>query len=141
MKVRELYEESLYSEDSFLAHYIYHLLAEQKVSLDDDIAKLIEAQANPQKVNELFQKNVLGIHKVRIYSLKMNAKDFIFIFASNPHQAIKFFTETFQQKPLNCHEYPLEFELIRGKEVVNFREIRRDSTSFPAIAGRFERVG
>lgn len=141
MKVRELYEESLYSEESVLAHYIYHLLSEQKVTLEDDIEKINEVQADPQKFAELVRKNVLGIYKVRVYSLKLNARDFIFIFASSPQQATQFFTETFQQRPLNCHEYSLDFELVRGKEVINFREMKKDCNSFPAIAGRFERVG
>lgn len=80
---------------------------------------------------------VFSLEKVRVYSLKMNKKHFFFIFASSAHEAVQFFTETFQQTPLNCHEYPLEFEFVRGKEVVSFREMRRDFVSFPAIAGRF----
>ncbi|WP_423800746.1 hypothetical protein [Neobacillus sp. SAB-20_R2A] len=137
MLVRELYEDSFHFEESTLAHYIYHLLAEQKISLGDDISKLDAVQADNQKVAELIRKNVLGIQKVRVYSLKMNKKEFYFIFASSPQEAIQFFTETFQQSPLNCHEYPLEFEFERGKEVVTFREMRKDFESFPAIAGRY----
>lgn len=141
MLVKELYESSFRYEVTFWAHYIYHLLMEQKITLEDDISKLDYVQANLQQVKELVRKNVLGIHKVSVYSLKMNAKEFIFIFASSPQEAIQFFTETYQQSPLNCHEYPLDFELVRGKEVVNFREMRKECESFPAIAGRFEKMG
>ncbi|MCM3768752.1 hypothetical protein [Neobacillus niacini] len=141
MLVKELYEISLRDEESFVAHCIYHLLMEGKISLEDEISKLDSVQVDHQKVAELIRKNVLGIHKVRIYSLKMNRKEFYFIFASGPEEAIQFFIEIFKQSPLNCHEYPLEFELERGKEFVNFREMRKDFERFPAIAGRFERVG
>lgn len=139
MVVKELYEDSFRLEESTLGHYIYHLLAEQKISLEDDISKLDTVQADNQKVAELIRKNVLGNHKVRVYSLKMNKKEFFFIFASSPQEAIQFFTETFQQSRLNCHEFTLEFEFVRGKEVVSFWGMRKDFESFPAIARRFER--
>jgi hypothetical protein len=71
----------------------------------------------------------------------MNTKEFSFIFASSPEEATRFFTENYQRSPLNCHEYPLEFEFVRGKEVVNFRETRKECESFPAIAGRLEKAG
>ncbi|MFC4801716.1 hypothetical protein ACFPA1_20495 [Neobacillus sp. GCM10023253] len=138
MLVKEAYEDSFRFEESTLAHYIYHLLTEQKISLEDDMSILNAVQADNRKVAELIRKNVLGINKVRVYSLKMNKKDFFFIFASSPQEAIQFFTETFQQSPLNYHEYPLEFEFERGKEVVTFRDMRKDFESFPAVAGRFE---
>jgi hypothetical protein len=37
------------------SHFIYHLLAEKKISLDDDIDKIDLEQADHQKVRELFQ--------------------------------------------------------------------------------------
>uniref|UniRef100_A0A942YD89 Uncharacterized protein n=2 Tax=Neobacillus citreus TaxID=2833578 RepID=A0A942YD89_9BACI len=141
MLVKEAYEDSFRFEESTLAHYIYHLLTDQKISLEDDASILNSVQADNQKVAELIRKNVLGIKKVRVYSLKMNKKDFFFIYASSPQEAIQFFVETFQQSPLNCHEYPLEFEFVRGKELVSFRDMRKEFMSFPAIAGWFERVG
>nr|WP_263327113.1 hypothetical protein [Neobacillus sp. Marseille-Q6967] len=77
MNVKELYLDSLRFEESSLAHYIHHLLAEQKISLDDNISKLDLDQADHQKVAEMIQNNVLGFHKIGIYSLKMNQKDFV----------------------------------------------------------------
>ncbi|MCM3766267.1 hypothetical protein [Neobacillus niacini] len=96
MLVKELYEDSFLFKESTLAHYIYHLLAKHKISLEDDISKIDRVQADPQKVAELIRKNVLRIHKSRIYSLKKNAKDFIFIFATSQQEAIQFFKETYQ---------------------------------------------
>lgn len=141
MIVKDLYFDSIHFEETSLAHYIHHLLEEQKISLDDNISKIDLDQVDHQKVAELIQNNVLGIHKVGIYSLKMNQNDFVFIFASSQQQAIQFYTESFQQAPLNCLEYSLDFELARGNGVVSFRDMRREFMSFPAIAGYFKREG
>ncbi|MCM3654309.1 hypothetical protein [Metabacillus litoralis] len=141
MIVKDLYLDSIRFEESSLAHYIHHLLEEQKISLDDNISKIDFDQADHQKVEELIENNVLGFHKVGIYSLKMNQNDFVFIFADSGQQAIRFYTETFHQIPLNCHEYSLDFELVRGNGVISFRDMRKEFMSFPAVAGYFERVG
>jgi hypothetical protein len=140
MLVKDLYLDTIRYEMSFLAHYIYHLLGEQKISLEDDSSKIDVVKADPQIVKELIQKNVLGIHKICVYSLKMNQKDFVFIFAASQEEAIHFYKRTFAQPPLNCHEYPLDFEFYRGNEVVSFRDMRKGIEDFPAIAGSFERM-
>ena len=139
MVVKELYHDCFLFEESTLAHYIYHLLAEQKISLEDDISKLDLNQADHQKVSELIQTNVLVFHKISIYSLKMDQKNFVFIFAASEYKAIQFFIKTFHQPPLNCHEYSLDFELARGKGVISFRDMRKEFLSFPAMAGYFTR--
>ncbi|MGF6950222.1 hypothetical protein QF028_002727 [Neobacillus sp. B4I6] len=139
MIVKDLYMDCFRNEESSLAYCIYHLLAEQKITLDDDISKIDLEQADHQKVRELVQNNVLGIHKVGIYSLKMNQKDFVFIFAGSPKEAIQFYTETFHQNPLNCHVYSLDYQLVRGNDVISFRDMRKEFMSITAIAGYFKR--
>ena len=141
MIVKDLYMDCFRYEESSLAHCIYHLLAEQKISLDDDISKIDLEQTDHQQVRELVQNNVLGIHKVGIYSLKMNQKDFVFIFAGSHKEAIQFYTETFHQNPLNCHEYSLDYQLDRGNGVISFRDMRKEFEIIPAIAGYFKRGG
>ncbi|MFJ7726723.1 hypothetical protein ACIQXV_11210 [Neobacillus sp. NPDC097160] len=139
MIVEELYQDSLIFEDTSLAHYLYHLLAERKISLEDNISKIDFDQADHQKVAELIQNNVLAFHKIRIYSLKRSQKEFIFIFASSEQEAIQFYRKNFHQAPLNCHEYPLDFQLARGKGAILFRDMRKEFVSFPAIAGCFKK--
>lgn len=141
MLVKDYYHECLQYEESTLSHYLYHLLAEGKLSLTDDLSKLDLNLADHQKVTELIRKNVLGIHRLNIYSLKMNPHDFYFIFAHTPEEATQFYEKTFQHKPKNCHEYPLEFEIMRGREVITFRELRKEFGSFPAVAGFYRRGG
>lgn len=139
MIVEELYLDSICSEESSLAHYIHHLLAEQKISLEDDISKIDFEQADHEKVAEMIENNVLGFNKIGIYSLKMNENDFVFIFASSEKQAIQFYLKEYHHPPLNCHEYSLDFEFVRGKDVVSFRDMRKEFTYFPAVVGYFRR--
>ena len=86
-------------------------------------------------------RSLLGIRKLGIYSLKRNAKDFVFIYAYSDQEAVEFFTETFRESPLNCHEYSLDFELARGNGVITFREMKKEFEDFPVVAGDFTRVG
>ncbi|MDR7002172.1 hypothetical protein [Neobacillus niacini] len=139
MLVKDLYLDCLLYEESSLAHYIYHLLAERKISLEDDSSKIDLSQVNHHKVTEMIQNNVLGFHKVGIYSLKMNQKAFAFIYASSQEEAIQFYKQSFHKAPLNCHEYPLECELTRGNGVISFRDMKKEFGSFPTIAGCFVR--
>jgi hypothetical protein len=140
MFVSEIYLDCLRYEESTLAHYLHHLLTEKKLSLNDNMSKIDIEQADHQKVKELIQKNILGIHKVRIYSLKMNQKDYVFIFAASPQEAILYYVKTFYDPPLNCNEYSLDFQLSRGNDVISFREMRKEcDDKFPAIAGYFKK--
>lgn len=139
MLVKDMYQDCFLFEESSLAHYIYHLLAEKKISLEDDPSKIDLNQANHQKVAYMIQNNVLGFHKVGIYSLKINQRAFVFIYASSQEEAIQFYTKSFHKTPLNCHEYPLELDLTRGNSVISFRDMKKEFKSFPAIAGCFMR--
>jgi hypothetical protein len=76
-------------------------------------------QVNPQKVAEMIGNNVLGFQKLNIFSLKRSKNEFVFIFAARQEDAIQLYTETFHQLPLNCLEYLLDFQLIRGNEEGN----------------------
>ncbi|TDK64150.1 hypothetical protein E2K98_04620 [Bacillus salipaludis] len=139
MLVKDLYQDCLLYEESSLAHYLYHLLAEGKISLWDDSSRIDLNHADQHKVAKMIQTNVLGFHRVGIYSLKMNKKAFAFIYASSQEEAIQFYNQSFQKTPLNCHEYPLDLELTRGNGVISFREMKKEFKSFPAIAGYFVR--
>ncbi|UII57637.1 hypothetical protein LS684_09530 [Cytobacillus spongiae] len=139
MLVKELYLDCLLYEEATLAHYLYHLLKEKKLTLEDDSCNINLQLADHQKVREMITANVLGFHKVRIYSLKMSEKHFAFLFARSRGEAIQFFSTSFKKAPLNCHEYSLDFQLYRGKEVCSFRDMRKDFQAFPAIAGFFKR--
>ncbi|MEH7490692.1 hypothetical protein [Neobacillus niacini] len=139
MLVREVYEDCFHFNESTLAHCIYHLIEEEKITLDDDMAKVDFKQVDNQKVSTMIQNNLLGINKFGIFSLKMNQKEFVFIFANSKQEAIQFYHDTFYTYPLNCHEYTLDYQLARGNKVISFREMRKDFENIPAIAGFFEK--
>jgi hypothetical protein len=139
MLVKDVYLESLRYEETSLAHCIHHLLEEKKISLEDDMTEIDLEQVNPQKVAEMIRNNVLGFRKLNIYSLKSNRNEFVFIFATRPQEAIQHFTETYHQKPLNCLEFQLDFQLIRGNEIISFRDMRKEFMSFPAVVGCYRK--
>ncbi|MFB3167580.1 hypothetical protein P5G62_010710 [Neobacillus sp. 179-C4.2 HS] len=122
-----------------MAHYLYHLLDEKKISLDDDVSKIQLVKADIHKVNELVQNNLLGIGEMNIYSLKMNQTDFVFIFAANLKDAIHFYNRTFLRPPLNCHLYSLDVDFYICNDVISFRDSRKEIEQFPAIAGYYTR--
>ena len=138
MLVNDLYLESIQLAESSLAHCIYHLLAEKKISLEDDVSQINFELVDNLKVKELVQENALGITKVCVFSMKMSKKDFVFIFVASQQEAIQFYTKTYHQTPLNCHEYSLDYQLSRGNEVISFRDMRKEFTSIPTIAGYFK---
>jgi hypothetical protein len=137
--VRELYEESIRYEEKTLAHYILHLLQEGRVSLEDDADTIDFMQADHEKVAQMIGENHLGFSDIRIFSLKYDNKRFAFIFAANEEEAIRFFQQKFKRKPYNCHEYPLDFPMSRGQEFLTFRDMRKEYSNFPALAGFYER--
>lgn len=139
MTVKDLYIDALCYEEISLAHYIHHLVQEGKISLEDDSAKLDLNKADHVKVREMIEKNVLGFHKIGVYSLKKNQQEFVFIFAENEQEAMEFFAKSFHQTPLNCHPYSLSTQIVRDYKVMTFWEMRKEHLSFPAIAGYFEK--
>lgn len=134
MKVRDLYKESIIYEEISMAHYIYYLLKEKLIQLDDDVSVIQSIDIDYAKVMELIDRNVLGITPIRIFSLKMYKKRFVFIFAKNREEAIRYYWRKFNAEPLNCYEYHLDLELVWGNMTLSFREMRKDFNEFPAVA-------
>ena len=139
MLIKELYTLSLLYEEMVLAHYIYYLLGEGKISLEDDVENLNFNDAEQDIVDALIENNVLGFQKIRIFSLKRKPNQFAFIFARDRNSAIKHFIDIFHQKPLNCVEILLDYEILRGNEIISFRELKHEYTEFPAFVGIYER--
>jgi hypothetical protein len=84
MVVKDVYLDCFHFEESPLAHYIHHLLAEKKISLDDDIFKIDLNQADHKKVAEMVQKNVLGFYKVLHLLIENEPKGFCLYLCSQP---------------------------------------------------------
>jgi hypothetical protein len=139
MKVRDLYIDAICYEEVCLAHYIHHLLEEGKVSVEDDAATLDLNLADHAKVKEMIENNVLGFHKIGVYALKKNQREFVFIFAETEQEAMQFFAKTFHKTPINCHQYSLSTQIMREHRMTTFWEMRKEHFAFPAVAGFFVR--
>jgi CheY-like chemotaxis protein len=139
MLVKDVYFDALLYEETGLAHLIHHLITERKVSLEDPLASLDFAQADMEAVTEMIHRNRLGFHKMNVYSLKMNQKTYVFIFAANEQEAVDYFANNFHQPAINCREILLDYEITRGNEVTTFRTLRKDYEKFPVIVGYFEK--
>jgi len=137
MRVKDLFHLSITYEESALAHYIYHLLEEEKITLEDDAEKLDFAKADHTKVAEMIENNLLGFHHIHLFALSATKGKYFFIFARNEEEAIRHFTKTFQRKPRTCKRVLLDHEVMRGNEVVTFRTLRKEYTKFPVIIGKF----
>ncbi|APH04926.1 hypothetical protein [Bacillus weihaiensis] len=138
MVIKELYLRAIQQEESTLAHYLFHLLKEKKIRLEEPVSSLNFDLANHDEVADLIERNVLGFHKVCIYSLKRNKHQYVFIFARSEKSAIQHFITSFHQEPMSCHEHSLNLELVRGKGVISFREMKKEFDTFPAIAGYYQ---
>lgn len=137
--IKELFDECIQNDYSFLAHSLYYLLREGLVSPDDPHTVLDDVEIDVDLVGEWTEKNFLGISVEKVYSLKIAADEFVFVFAKDPQQAVSFIRNKWKIQPRNCQEYSLDFTIMRGKEFVSFRDMKKDFLSFPAIIGVYQR--
>ena len=122
-----------------MAHSLYYLLREDLVSPDDPHTVLDDVEIDVDLVGEWTEQNFLGISVEKVYSLKIAADEFVFVFAKDPQQAVSFIKNKWKIQPRNCQEYSLDFAIMRGKEFVSFRDMKKDFLSFPAIIGVYQR--
>lgn len=139
MTIKELYLDALKYETTALVYCIYHLLLEKKIKFDDPIEKLNLKQVDNEKVAKLVKENVLGLNRIGIYSLQMHEGRFVYIFAKNEQEAITHYIKTYKMSPVNCTEHSLDMEVIRGKKVITFRDLKKEYEKFPVIVGFFEK--
>jgi len=139
MLIKELYEDSIKYEESFIAHYILFLLHEGRISLADDVNKLKLVKADEHKFWQLYKQNPLGFSLIKVFALKHSGKIFVFIFAKDKSEAISFFQQTFNQKPINCHEYSLDTPMNLGNRFLSFRDLRKETNEFPSLIGFYEK--
>jgi hypothetical protein len=133
--IKEMYEECISSGYPFMAHALYYLLCEGMISPDDSPDAIDSEVLDYNAVSTLEAQNYLGLNVIRPYSLKVTPNEFIFVFAKDKTEAISFIKKKYALMPLNCHEYPLDFSLMRGNAFITFREIKKEFSMFPALIG------
>jgi hypothetical protein len=137
--IRELFEESVQNDYSFMAHSLYYLIREGLVSPNDPHTVLDHVEIDVNLVGEWTKQNYLCIHVEKVYALQVADNEFVFVFAKDPQQAVAFIRNKWKVHPRNCQESSLDFTIMRGQEIVSFRDIKKDFLSFPTIIGLFKR--
>ena len=140
MLIRDLYEDSIKFEEPLIAHYIFYLLQESLISLEDDVKKLYEIKVDKQKLSKILKQNLLGFSQIKVFALKHSDKYYIFIFAKNKQEAISYFQKTFKRNPLNCNEYSLDTPMNIGNRFLSFRDMRKEQKEFPTVIGFYEKI-
>jgi len=137
--IRELFDECTHNNYSYTAHALYFLLSEGLVSADDPHTILDHVEVDEERVSEWTKQNYLCIHMEKVYSLKISDAEFVFVYAKNTVEAVAFIQKKWTINLRNCHEYPLDFTIMRGKECISFREMKKDFQSIPAIIGTYQK--
>src|SRR5690606_22947045 len=108
---------------------------EQHLSLEDDASKIDFTKADHRKVAEMILQNKLCFSDIKVFSLKMYAKTFAFIFASSREDAIEHFRQELNKEPLNCFEYDLDFLIAWGNDFISCSDMRKEYNACPVICG------
>ncbi len=75
----------------------------------------------------------------KVCSLKISEDEFLFVFAKDQDQVETFVKKEWEIKPLNCHEYSLDMEIIYGKECISLRKMKRGFLTFLVLIGCFKK--
>lgn len=139
--IKQLFNDAITYDEPTLAYVIWHLVQEGKARMEDDESILDSSPIDNEKVEIMLKENVLGFNFLKVFSLKMNDKQFIFIFAQSEEEAVKHYIERFKKNPINCHEYEMDTPMSNGDRFFTFRQLAKEFQEFPAVAGQFEKRG
>lgn len=137
--IKALYEDAIKYEESLLAHFIFCLLQERKVDLEQDDAVLSQIKPDPEKLERLLEMNYLGFDQIKIFSLKIARQKWAFIFAQTSEEAQQHLRLQTGQKPLNCLELSPDEVIFTGNRFLNFRELKKEQTQFPCLVAVYEK--
>ena len=137
--IKELFDECIQNDYLFIAHTLYYLLLEGLVSPDSRHTILDQVEFDVDLVGEWTKQNYLRIQIEKVYSLKISDDEFVFVFARDAQTATAYIKNNWKIHARNCHEYSLDFTIIRGEECISFRNMKKDFLSFPAVIGLYER--
>lgn len=97
--VKEVFDYAVETDMSQLAHRVYWAISKNAVRLEDDCEKLNIVNANSHEVQELVEKNVLGIGNVSLFVIQTKkAGWFSFYLARNVLEAQQLHSELFREQ-------------------------------------------
>lgn len=152
INVKELFEFSVSNENIVTAHAIYWALSQKLVNPEDDSQRLINLNFDKATIEQLAKKNVLGLGKIKLYSVECKNNWFAFYFAKDVLELANLHWTLFGQQPGKIVEANrlLYMYFTIGSENVLLIDYRKKFLSFPAYVGhakansyvmvKFERV-
>lgn len=87
MKLRDVLNDAIKYDESFIAYWIYWVSTKGK-SLDDEYDTITEIKWNTDEIKELMEQNPLGLNAVQVYSHR-KGKEFYLFLARNKEEALK----------------------------------------------------
>ncbi|WP_062110007.1 hypothetical protein [Bacillus niameyensis] len=136
--IKTLFEDAVQYEESLLAHHIFCLVQEGKISWHDPDSILSNIEPNFEKLESMHESNFLGLCPIKIFSLKLERGQWAFVYAKDPAEASQYVQRTVGKKPLNCHELSPDFEIYYGNRILNFRALKKEQTEFPCLIMYYE---
>lgn len=140
--VKDLLNDAMKYEMKGLVYCILYAVKKKYIQPNDLEEKFYTTkftETDNQEIAKLIEQNPLKFEFVKIYSLKMDKYKFAMIYARSREEALQHYGELFKRKPLNCHEFMLDYQVMQGNKPITFREMRKQFNSFPAYAGYMER--
>ncbi|MEK3889824.1 hypothetical protein [Bacillus sp. FSL K6-3431] len=135
--IKTLFEDAIRYEETFLAHTIFCLSQEGKISWDDNDSVLSKVQPDPARLTEMIEKNFLGICEINMYTVRVTNRKWAFIFAKSSEEAKNHLWKTIRRKPLSCRELSPDQEVWIGNRFLHFREWKKEQSGFPCLVGYY----
>lgn len=126
-----------------LAHRVYWAITQRVVSLDDNSDKLTMIQYDEMEIDNLTQRNMLGIGLVKLFVIKtQNANWYAFYLSKSSLEAHSLHSRLFRENPVSISSAerlmtPLMTFAETGEEM-NLYEYRKSLIDFPAYIGHAE---
>lgn len=122
-----------------MAHCLHYLLKENLIKLNDDFETVDFGQVDQEEVQEMVERNHLCFKIIKVFSLKVREYTWAFVFAATEEEAIAYTKNELKHQPKNCIEYHMDIDMEKDDWVLSFRDMKNEYSSFPALAGYFEK--
>lgn len=138
--IKELFDGAIEYDLKLVAHSVFWALSENVVRYEDDAERMNEIELNQEAIQELVNKNILGIERIKLFVIRTQIKDlFAFYFAENVLDANSLHQTLFDEKATNIVNgsrlmaKPMHFATPNLN--MNFFDYRKQFVQYPAYIG------
>lgn len=138
--VKELFEGAVECDMKLVAHTVFWAMSERLVSSEDDSNKLNDIPLNQEKIQELANKNVLGIERIKLFVIRTNTPNlYSFYFAENALDANALHQNLFGEQGTSISNgarlMPKRMFFETSNVSMNFFEYRKRFVQYPVYVG------